>query len=94
MSLPITKIVVHCSATRNGKSIKQPGKNAAQVIDGWHKQRGFKRQLSSQRAFNPHLSSIVITLSLMWTAQSEPVAKWAKLVHTLRGTTKIQWGFA
>lgn len=50
MSLPITKIVVHCSATRNGKSIKQPGKNAAQVIDGWHKQRGFKRQLSSQRA--------------------------------------------
>ena len=58
MSLPITKIVVHCSATRNGKSIKQPGKNATQVIDGWHKQRGFKRQLSAQRAFNPHLSSI------------------------------------
>lgn len=58
MSLPITKIVVHCSATRNGKSIKQPSKNATQVIDGWHKQRGFKRQLAAQRAFNPHLSSI------------------------------------
>ena len=58
MSLPIHKIVVHCSATRNGKSLKQPGKTAAQVIDGWHKQRGFKRQLAAQRAFNPHLYSI------------------------------------
>lgn len=47
MSLPILKIVVHCSATRNGKSLKQSGKSAAQVIDGWHKQRGFKRPVQS-----------------------------------------------
>ncbi|OOF50890.1 N-acetylmuramoyl-L-alanine amidase [Rodentibacter genomosp. 1] len=58
MSLPIYKIIVHCSATRNGKSLKQAGKTAAQVIDGWHKKRGFKRQPAAQRAFNPHLSSI------------------------------------
>lgn len=28
------------------------------MIDGWHKQRGFKRALYAQRAFTPHLSSI------------------------------------
>lgn len=55
MSLPILKIVVHCSATRNGKSLKQSGKSAAQVIDGWHKQRGFKRSPGAIKSFNSHL---------------------------------------
>ncbi|MDD7545206.1 N-acetylmuramoyl-L-alanine amidase [Actinobacillus porcinus] len=58
MSLPIHKIVVHCSATRNGKSLKQNGKTAAQTIDSWHKQRGFKRQLSAVKSFNSHLAHI------------------------------------
>ncbi|OOS02179.1 N-acetylmuramoyl-L-alanine amidase [Canicola haemoglobinophilus] len=43
MSLPILKIVIHCSATRNGKSLKTNNQSAAQVIDGWHKDRGYSR---------------------------------------------------
>ncbi|AKO45047.1 N-acetylmuramoyl-L-alanine amidase [[Haemophilus] ducreyi] len=58
MSLPIFKIVVHCSATQNGKSLKQADKTSAQVLDGWHKQRGFKRTTSAIKAFNSHLTSL------------------------------------
>ncbi|OPC98863.1 N-acetylmuramoyl-L-alanine amidase [Pasteurella multocida] len=58
MSLPITKIVVHCSATRNGKSLKQNGKTAAQIIDSWHKARGFRRSANAVRHFNSHLLHI------------------------------------
>lgn len=43
MSLPILKIVIHCSATRNGKSLKTNNQSAAQVIDSWHKERGYSR---------------------------------------------------
>lgn len=64
MSLPIHKIVVHCSATRNGKSLKQNGKTAAQTIDSWHKQRGFKRQSSAVKSFNSHLAHIGYMLNL------------------------------
>ncbi|SUV40330.1 Uncharacterised protein [Avibacterium paragallinarum] len=34
------QIVIHCSATQNGKSLRNKTKSAAQVIDSWHKQRG------------------------------------------------------
>ncbi|MFC1014268.1 N-acetylmuramoyl-L-alanine amidase [Pasteurella multocida] len=40
---PILKIVIHCSATQNGKSLATKNQTAAQVIDGWHKQRGYSR---------------------------------------------------
>ena len=41
-------IVIHCSASANGRSLArvgagQVGKSAAQVIDGWHAARGFER---------------------------------------------------
>lgn len=58
MSLPITKIVVHCSATTNGKSLAQQGKSSAQIIDSWHKARGFRRSANAVRHFNSHLSHI------------------------------------
>ncbi len=58
MVFPIKKIVIHCSATANGKSLAGNGKTAAQVIDGWHKQRGFKRLNGNRKAFNAHLSHI------------------------------------
>lgn len=41
MPFPITKIVVHCSATQNGKSLRNERLTAAQRIDLWHAKRGF-----------------------------------------------------
>lgn len=58
MSFPIRKIVIHCSATPNGRSLRTPTQTAAQVIDGWHKQRGFKRLEGKRKAFNPHLAHL------------------------------------
>ncbi|QGM80677.1 N-acetylmuramoyl-L-alanine amidase [Otariodibacter oris] len=58
MSFPILKIVVHCSATRNGKTLKRNGATSAQAIDSWHKQRGFKRSVHAVRNFNSHLKHI------------------------------------
>lgn len=58
MSFPIKKIVIHCSATQNGRSLRTSTQTAAQVIDGWHKQRGFQRLEALRKAFNPHLAHI------------------------------------
>lgn len=58
MSFPIRKIVIHCSATLNGKPLGTGTQTAAQVIDGWHKQRGFKRLEGARKAFNPHLAHL------------------------------------
>ncbi|KAA6207873.1 N-acetylmuramoyl-L-alanine amidase [Avibacterium paragallinarum] len=58
MPFPITKIVIHCSATQNGKSLRTKTQTAAQRIDDWHKQRGFKRNPISTKYFNPHLPHI------------------------------------
>lgn len=58
MSYPINKIVIHCSATRNGKSLRSSTQTAAQCIDGWHKGRGFKRSPEKYKQFNPHLQHI------------------------------------
>jgi N-acetylmuramoyl-L-alanine amidase len=55
MSRPITQIVIHCSASPNGKSLFRgspgdPGfKTPIQVIDEWHKERGFKRSIEFRR---------------------------------------------
>ncbi|MGX2974761.1 N-acetylmuramoyl-L-alanine amidase [Ursidibacter arcticus] len=59
MSSPnITKIVIHCSATQNGKQLRTTTQTAAQRIDDWHKQRGFQRLASYYKQFNPHLQHI------------------------------------
>lgn len=57
MTLPITKIVIHCSATQNGKPLRTKTQSAAERIDSWHKQRGFKRTAKAL-VFNPHLKHI------------------------------------
>lgn len=54
----ISKIVIHCSATQNGKSLRTKTETAAQRIDGWHKQRGFQRAHYHFSKFNPHLQHI------------------------------------
>ncbi|MFZ7224328.1 N-acetylmuramoyl-L-alanine amidase [Avibacterium avium] len=58
MPFPITKIVVHCSATQNGKPLRNKTQSAAQVIDSWHAKRGFKRNPINTQHFNPHLPHI------------------------------------
>ncbi|KAA6209005.1 N-acetylmuramoyl-L-alanine amidase [Avibacterium paragallinarum] len=58
MPFPITKIVIHCSATQNGKPLGNKDLSAAQIIDSWHAKRGFKRNPINTRHFNPHLPHI------------------------------------
>lgn len=58
MQPTIQRIVIHCSATPSGKRLGKPGVSAAQVIDGWHKARGFARHPSAVKAFNPTLPCI------------------------------------
>lgn len=61
---PASLIVIHCSATKNGASLfqgeyGQPGfKTPAQVIDGWHADRGFARRPEFMARQNPSLAAI------------------------------------
>ncbi|MGL9773161.1 MAG: N-acetylmuramoyl-L-alanine amidase [Sodalis sp. (in: enterobacteria)] len=41
MSRAIHRIIIHCAATPNGRVLGRDGENAAQVIDCWHRARGF-----------------------------------------------------
>lgn len=60
----IHTIVIHCSASRNGVALARAsapgrsGRSAAQVIDGWHRERGFGRESTWRTRYNPHLKSI------------------------------------
>ncbi|MEY2688196.1 MAG: hypothetical protein RL375_2394 [Pseudomonadota bacterium] len=61
-SRTINLIVVHCSATPSGKrlggGLGDRRVTAAQVIDGWHANRGFARQADAVAAYNPGLPHI------------------------------------
>ncbi|MDP2398862.1 MAG: N-acetylmuramoyl-L-alanine amidase [Burkholderiales bacterium] len=46
---PITHIVVHCSASPNGRAV------SAQEIDAWHRQRGFRRRAPVGQPHLPHI---------------------------------------
>ena len=48
----ITLIVIHCSASPNGKRV------AVEDIDAWHYQRGFRRTMDWRRRQNMNLSAI------------------------------------
>jgi N-acetylmuramoyl-L-alanine amidase len=48
----INTIVIHCSATPNGVFV------TPEMIDGWHKQRGFARLQAEVKRFNPDLPHI------------------------------------
>lgn len=52
MARPIEKIIIHCSATPNGRP------NTAADIDSWHEERGFRRDDRSRASFNQWLKSI------------------------------------
>lgn len=60
----ITDIIIHCAATQNGDSLFRPHPNGGAkippvaMIDGWHRQRGFKRSAEARQRFNPQLTSI------------------------------------
>lgn len=60
----IKSIVIHCSATKNGDSLFRTSPGGAgtispiKVIDGWHKQRQFRRQEEWRKKFNPELESV------------------------------------
>jgi N-acetylmuramoyl-L-alanine amidase len=49
---PLSLIVIHCSATPNGRWTR------AADIDHWHQQRGFARQAAARARFNPDLGAI------------------------------------
>ena len=60
----IKQITIHCSATKNGVSLfegkfgEKNYRTPVQVIDGWHRDRGFARQKIARDKFNPGLTSI------------------------------------
>lgn len=54
----IDLIVIHCSASKNGVALGTPLRTAAQIIDGWHKVRGFSRQPSWRLQWNQPLAAI------------------------------------
>lgn len=64
MTRPITAIAIHCAATPNGRTLftgasGQPGFiTPVMAIDGWHRQRGFKRTDAARQKFNPLLTSV------------------------------------
>jgi len=54
----IDKIVIHCAASANGRALGNEQHSAAQVIDGWHKARGFERRAYNISKFNGGLHHI------------------------------------
>lgn len=54
----ITRLVIHCAASPNGRRLGRGGLSAAQIIDEWHRARGFKREWRRRAEFNPGLESI------------------------------------
>lgn len=51
-------IVIHCSATPSGKPLRTAAESAAEVINRWHKQRGFARSPEAVRSFSSSLPNI------------------------------------
>lgn len=60
--LPVTcridLIVLHCSATPNGRPIGAGAQTAIDVIDRWHQARGFQRGTAARSAFNWRLAHV------------------------------------
>ena len=55
----IDTFVIHCSASPNGESLfRADGTTPVQVIDAWHKARGFARDYGARVRFNPNLEAI------------------------------------
>lgn len=54
----INRLIIHCAASPNGKTLTRNGLSAAQTIDEWHRARGFKRDWKARGNWNPGLQSI------------------------------------
>lgn len=68
---PVDTIFIHCSATPNGKPV------SVETIDAWHQSRGFKRNPTMVRTYNPHLPHIgyhrfIATDGACYTGRSLP----------------------
>ena len=55
---PVDLFVIHCSATPSGKPMRTAVESAAEVINRWHKARGFARRPADVKAFNSGLPNI------------------------------------
>ena len=51
-------IVIHCSASASGKPLRTDVESAAEVINRWHKDRGFARAPAAVKAFSTSLPNI------------------------------------
>ncbi len=56
--MSIKKIIIHCAATQNGVRLAKRGKTAAQIIDDWHFDAHFRREINNKIAFNRDLHAI------------------------------------
>lgn len=54
----IDTIVIHCSATANGVPLTADHSTPVEIIDRWHRVRGFERTYDARVRFNPNLTSI------------------------------------
>lgn len=54
----IDTLVIHCSASPNGGSLFADGYTPVQIIDAWHKARGFNRDYGARVRQNPNLEAI------------------------------------
>ncbi|MFD1805574.1 N-acetylmuramoyl-L-alanine amidase [Pasteurella oralis] len=88
---PIQKIVIHCSATQNGKALHNDKQTAAMIIDHWHKKQGYQRGFQA-RTFNPHLKHIGYHFIIDCDGSIETGRKIGEIGAHVRGHNKHSIG--
>nr|WP_329601533.1 hypothetical protein [Pasteurella multocida] len=73
--MAIEKIIIHCAATQNGVRLAKRGKTAAQIIDDWHFDAHFRREINNKLRLIVIYTPLAITLSLIQTGWLNLVAK-------------------
>ncbi len=62
MPRKIELLVIHCTASKNGDSLFRTEGGVqispVEIVDRWHRERGFLRQGAARASLNPNLSSI------------------------------------
>lgn len=73
MPRAIQLLVIHCTASKNGDSLfrTEAGQSIppVQIVDRWHRERGFARTAEARARLNPNLSSI----GYHWLIQTDGV---------------------
>jgi N-acetylmuramoyl-L-alanine amidase len=76
----IKRLVIHCSATPNGRP------HTVQDIDAWHRDNGWKRDPSAaKRCGNPELTSIGYTRVIYTNGESRQGRCWDEIPVSVRG---------